>query len=121
MASIGVEYEEATLQVGDLGRFSMRAIYDALSSSAVLSTSPHGRRGRQVDPEDSDCSWTQDDDNGTFYFEMQRKLSSFAATGNQPTMTTTFLSKSQRRFVHATAQILRLGHASLGPPADFDA
>lgn len=117
MASEGMACNEQTLQVGDLGRFSMRAIYDALATSAQLSTSPHtSRRSQQVDPEDSDCSWTQDDDNGTFYFDMQKRLSSFATSDGQPTMTTASLSKAQRRFVHATAQILRLGHASLGPP-----
>lgn len=117
MGSNGTGYEDQTFQVGDLGCFSMRAIYDALASSAQLGTSPLAqRRPRHLDPEDSDCSWTQDDDNGTFYFDMQRKLNSFALSDGQPTWTTPFLSKSQRRFVHATAQILRLGHASLGPP-----
>lgn len=118
MASESATFAEQTLQVGDLGRFSMRAIYDALAVSTQSATSlPTPRRSQHVDPEDSDCSWTQEDDNGTFYFDMQKRLSSFAATSNDQTnMTTAFLSKAQRRFVHATAQILRLGHASLGPP-----
>ena len=113
-----VHGEEQTFQVGDLGRFSMRAIYDALASSTQQGT--NGCRAQrslgEMDPEDSDCSWTQHDDNGTFYFDMQSRLNSFAVFDGQPTMTTALLSKSQRRFVHATAQILRLGHASLGPP-----
>lgn len=111
-----MSFDEQVVQVGDLGRFSMRAIYDALATSAQSNTSAlPPRRTRQEDAEDSDCSWTQDDDNGTFYFDMQRRLKSFAVSEGPSTMTTAFLSKSQRRFVHATAQILRLGHASLGP------
>ena len=112
----GPGYGEQTYQIGDLGRFSMRAIYDALANAEQMNSGIPGRRqSRQVDPEDSDCSWTQDDDNGTFYSDMQSELSSFAASGDQPNMTTAFLSKPQRRFVHATAQTMRLGHASLGP------
>lgn len=124
--------DEQTLEVGNLGRFSMRAIYDALAHSEHATTSqinshgscPYARRSSaQSDDrhfaddtaEDSDCSWTQDEDSGTVYFDIRRQLDAFVASETQTNMTTTFLTKQQRRFVHATAQIMRLGHASLGP------
>lgn len=116
MGSEGMRFEQETFQVGDLGRFSMRAIYDALAGSTQNAIPSTQRRPQYLDGEDSDCSWTQDDDNGTFYFDMQRQLNNFVSSDGQPTMTTAFLSRSQRRFVHATAQILRVGHASFGPP-----
>ena len=129
MGSHGMTLDEQLLEVGNLGTFSMRAIYDALASNnehASASTSRAARARRPSNQsgdglwldgtaEDSDCSWTQDEESGTFYFDIRRQLDTFAAADEQTNMTTAFLSKQQRRFVHATAQLMRLGHASLGP------
>ena len=108
---------EEMFEIGDLGSFSMNAIYLALTNGGVPNGVDARQEGRsEVDngAEDSDCSWTHAEDMGDFYIDIRRRLDEFVLTADQTTMTTAILSRRQRRFVHATAQVMRLGHASLG-------
>lgn len=107
------------IRVGDLGTFSMKAVYDALAHS--LNTAPRRVTSEltvqlENKADDSDCSWTLEEEAGDFYLRMRRLLDDFILSPEQTTMTTDELSRHERRFVHATAQVMRLGHASLGPP-----
>ncbi|KAK5167007.1 uncharacterized protein LTR77_007736 [Saxophila tyrrhenica] len=133
--------ETTTIQVGDLGIFSMRAVYDALASSLQVpqrhTTLGHVERQenntwalapparcdkpgftmqQESKADDSDCSWTGEEDSGDFYVRMRRQLDDFILSPDQTTLTTDSLSRHERRFVHASAQVMHLGHASLGPP-----
>ena len=104
-------------EIGDLGSFSMNEIYEALTFSGRLCTAEARHDGPLYvvdEGEDSDCSWTHNEDSGEFYFDIRRRLDEFVLAPDQTTMTTKVLSRRQRRFVHATAQVMRLGHASLG-------
>ena len=105
-------------KIGDLGSFSMKEIYDALTNSGRLAGVECDQtmvpyKDNQGD--DSDCSWTYEEDSGEFYRDIRQRLDSFILNADQTTMTTEALNRRQRRFVHATAQVMRLGHASLGP------
>lgn len=108
------------VRVGNLGSFSMKAIYDALSSTRNTSGNSSVTRREKVDQDDeandSDCSWTMEEENGDFYVQIRRRMDEFSLSPSETTMTTDILSRHQRRFVHGTAQVMNLGHASLGPP-----
>lgn len=108
---------EEMFDIGDLGSFSMTTIYQALMNSGIACATDrqqdeHLNVGEEG--EDSDCSWTQAEDNGEFYVDIRRRLDDLILAPDQTTMTTAVLSRRQRRFVHAMAQTMRLGHASLG-------
>ena len=114
---------ERLFEVDDLGAFSMETIrqalviwtgVDAVQERGTCGLRTERRHGQASYPEDSDCSWTHEDDSGTFYVDMRRQLSAFALDFNQTNLTIPLLSRHKRRFVHATAQVLGLGHASLG-------
>lgn len=111
---------EEMVRVGNLGTFSMQTIYDALVNSSTSTPGGQSHLGTSActgdEANDSDCSWTMDEENGAFYLQMRRRLDDFSLAIDQSTMTTDVLSRHQRRFVHATAQIMNLGHASLGSP-----
>lgn len=119
LKSLGSE-EEEMVRVGNLGTFSMKTIHDALLNSVTAPSAGQAQSGKAVgqsdEANDSDCSWTMDEENGAFYLQMRRRLDEFSLAIDQTTMTTDVLSRHERRFVHATAQIMNLGHASLGSP-----
>ncbi|KAK3691469.1 hypothetical protein LTR37_018666 [Vermiconidia calcicola] len=109
--------QEEVVKVGDLGRFSMATIYEALVNYDGAAVNRGGRETRPEaggNVEDSDCSWTDEEECGTFYCDIRHQLNDFILSPERATMTTGVLSRHQRRFVHATAQIMQLGHASLG-------
>jgi len=108
------------ITVGNLGTFSMTAVYEALvntlSKTSSNSTTPALILPLEDKADDSDCSWTQEEETGDFYTRTRSQLDNFILSPDQTTMTTDELSRHERRFVHATAQVMHLGHASLGPP-----
>ena len=63
---------------------------------------------------ESDCSWTHEEETGTFYSDMKHRVEHFLWDTTQTTMHTPPLSRQRRRCLHALAQTLQLGHASLG-------
>ena len=67
---------------------------------------------RHVD-DDSDGSWTEEDDNGTVFFEIEQQLRSFHLADHLTNLTTQALTKQQRRVVHAIAHLMHLGHSSI--------
>ena len=92
----------------------MREIYDALIKVKSNSISPESRPedGQDNDGSLSDASassWTTAEDTGDFYIDIRRRIDSFILAPDQTTYTTELLSRRQRRFVHATAQVMRLG------------
>lgn len=116
--------DDGVFAIGDLGTFSMREIYDALVSVKSNNSSPSSRRGCSQENDGSisdcsNCSWTTAEETGQFYIDIRRRIDSFMLAPEQTTFTTELLSRRQRRFVHATAQVMRLGHASLGASAKF--
>ena len=111
--------EDGVFAIADLGTFSMREIYDALVRTKSNSISPESKQGQsqENDGSISDCSdssWTTAEDTGEFYINIRRRIDNFMLAPDQTTLTTELLSRRQRRFVHATSQVMRLGHASLG-------
>lgn len=111
--------DDGVFAIGDLGTFSMREIYNALAIVKSNSISPESKQGNpeEHDGSISDCSdssWTTAEDTGDFYIDVRRRIDNFILAPDQTTFTTEILSRRQRRFVHATAQVMRLGHASLG-------
>ena len=113
---------EGMFEIGDLQPFSMNTVSDALGKSGIShGHAPNSDLVHRLNDrgEDSDCSWTQEDDSGRSYFDLRRQLDTFALAEDQSNMTTAFLSRPQRHFVHATAQLMRLGHASLGGQAKY--
>ncbi|KAK3711483.1 hypothetical protein LTR37_009662 [Vermiconidia calcicola] len=116
MNDIPVAREEV-VDVGDLGRSSMSTIYEALvnyGGAAINRRECETRPEAGENVEDSDCSWTYEEECGTFYVDIRHQLNDFVLSPERATMTTGLLSRHQRRFVHANAQIMQLGHASLG-------
>lgn len=116
--------DDGVFAIGDLGTFSMREIYDALVTVKSNSISPDSRQesSKENDGSISDASessWTAAEDTGDFYIDIRRRIDNFILSPEQTTFTTEPLSRRQRRFVHATAQVMRLGHASLGGPCKF--
>lgn len=119
--------DEGVFEIADLGTFSMRDIYDALRTAKYSSITPESKQGergeqRENDGSISDCSdssWTTAEDTGDFYIDIRRRIDNFILSPDQTTMTTELLSRRQRRFVHATAQVMRLGHASLGATGKY--
>ena len=120
---VQAEHEEE-VEVRDLGSFSMETIYEALVKWTGDNNGSYGRtvefsinesrHERDDRGEESDCSWTHAEDNGTFYADMEHQLDEFVLNTNQTTMTTALLLQHQRRVIHARAQVMGLGHASLG-------
>ena len=115
--------EDGVFAIGDLGTFSMRQIYDALVKVKNNSVSPESRQesGQDNDgslSDSSESSWTAAEDTGEFYIDIRRRIDNFILAPDQMTFTTELLSRRQRRFAHATAQVMRLGHASLGASGD---
>lgn len=116
--------DDEVFAIGDLGTFSMREIYNALVNAKFNSISPRSRQGerQENDGSISDCSdssWTTAEDTGQFYVDIRSQIDNFILTPDQTTLTTELLSRRQRRFVHATAQVMRLGHASLGASGKY--
>ena len=117
--------EDGVFAIGDLGTFSMREIYDALVRTKSDSISPADSRQGECQENDgsisdcSDSSWTTAEDAGEFYTDIRRRIDNFMLAPDQTTLTTELLSRRQRRFVHATSQVMRLGHASLGANGKF--
>lgn len=110
--------DDGVFAIGDLGTFSMREIYDALVRTKSNAVSPleHGK-SQENDGSISDCSissWTTAEDTSELYIDIRRRIDNFMLAPDQTTLTTELLSRRQRRFVHATSQVMRLGHASLG-------
>ena len=92
----------------------MKAISEALLASGTppLVSSQVTLKATDKGHEDSDCS--NEEDHGTFFVDMRRRLEGFVQAKDQATITTEALSPRQRRFVHAIARTMGLRHASLG-------
>lgn len=67
---------------------------------------------RNVDNE-SDHSWTEEDDAGPLFFDIEQRLRAFHLQDDQKEMTIQPLTRDQRRVVHAMAHLMHLGHSSI--------
>ena len=63
--------------------------------------------------EESECSWTEADDYGSPYSDIQQRLQSFVSAGHESEFFTQNLDSRQRRVVHGMAHIMHLGHESV--------
>lgn len=63
-------------------------------------------------PVGSNSSWTEEDDTGSLFFEIEQRLRSFILADDQTDLTIPPLNSQQRRVVHGMAHLMHLGHQS---------
>lgn len=63
-------------------------------------------------PAGSDCSWSEEDDTGSTFFEIPQMLQAFVLARDQTSLTIPALNSQQRRVVHGMAHMMHLGHNS---------